>query len=83
MAERLVGEIAFDPEYSNKYLGIREEKSPDGGSFGVLLVSSGSDRLMVLSAIRTAQRISGGTYYFYEPLVEGSERKGMLIGGNE
>lgn len=82
MDERLVGEIAFDAEHANKYLGVREEKSPDGRSFGVLMFS-GSDGSEVLSAIHAAQKIYGGLYHFFEPLVEGSERKGMLIGGNE
>lgn len=79
MAERSVGEIALDPEYARKYLGIREEKSPDGSSFGVLLACSGSDGLVVLNVIKATKENHDGLYYFFEPLVEGSERKVTLI----
>lgn len=80
MAERSVGEIALDPKYAGKYLGIREEKSPDGRFFGVLLIYSGSDGSVVLSATQAAQKNYGGSCYFFEPLIEGSERKVTLIG---
>lgn len=83
IVERSVDEIAHDPKYSNMFLGIREEKRPDGTSFGVLLIYSGSDPLVVINATRTVQKISGGPCYFFEPLVEGSERKVTLIGDGD
>lgn len=81
--ERLVGEIAFDPEYAGKYLGIREEESSDGRFLGVLLVCSGSDPEVVRKVIEAARRIHDGLYYFFEPFDGVGDRRGIILGGGE
>lgn len=75
--------IASEPEYLNKYLGIRKEKSPDGSSIEVLLVCSGSDDLVVFNVIRATQKIHGGLYLFFEPFDGVGNRVGKIIGGDE
>ena len=43
MSERLVGEIAFDMNYREFYLAVREEKLEDGGTFGVIVAYGDSE----------------------------------------
>ena len=81
MSERLVGEIAFDMNYREFYLAVREEKLEDGGTFGVI-VAYGDSEEEVRMAI---ENDPAGTerYHLFKPVFYNGDRLGEIIGGSE
>lgn len=93
MAERLVGEIAFDPKHTNKYLVVKRSQLPDqlsdqlsDGKDGIEIIYSGSSKLhfdFIFEAYSMVidNPLYRAEYHFFEPLMEGTVRKGRMIGG--
>ncbi len=80
MTEKLVGEIAFDPEFKSLYLGVREHKLEDGSTVGVI-VASGDNEDQVREAIEMDRMISSEIYHLFKPDFKDGGRVGEIIGG--
>ncbi len=82
MQERSADEVAYDPMFSEVYLGVREHMVD--GARTTIVIEFWNDRDQVEAVLRANKVINpGGLYRLYDPLEEGKIRRGLIIGGEE
>lgn len=71
--ERLPEEILHDPEYTDKFVAVKEVRTYDGRRMGEVL-ASGNDSEEVFSKLRQdRERFPDCAYYFARPIESGSD----------
>lgn len=80
MPERPLGEVAFDEQYLNQYLAVREEIAADGFTIlGVIIAVGDTADEVYAKLVQDKREFGEGKRYFYKPYVAGGRREGLIV----